>query len=199
MTPTALLLNCRSRRGAEAAATAAEALRRSGVAVVDGGCEDAAALPDAIRDAAGRVDRVVVGGGDGTLNAALPGLLDAGLPLGILPLGTANDLARTLGIPTGLEAAAEVIAAGRTRRIDVGEVNGRPFFNVASVGFGVDLTRALTRDAKRRWGKVGYAVAALRALGRLRPFHAEIVEGGETQDSRTVHIAVATAATTLAA
>jgi YegS/Rv2252/BmrU family lipid kinase len=138
----------------------------------------------------GTVDLVVVGGGDGTVNAAAPGLLDTGLPLGILPLGTANDLARTLGLPLDLEAAVGVVAGGRTRRIDLGEVNGHPYFNVASIGFGVDLTHALTSDAKRRWGPLGYAVAGLRVLRRLRPFHADIEVGGERHRTRTVHLAV---------
>ena len=65
-----------------------------------------------------------------------------------------------------------------------------PFFNVASVGFGVDLTRALTGDAKRRWGKLGYAVAGLRVLARIRPFRATIRCGDRTLRSRTVHVAV---------
>ena len=153
-------------------------------------CAEAGKLPGLIRELASQVDRVVIGGGDGTLNAAAPGLIGIGLPLGIIPLGTANDLARTLGIPLDPEAAAQVIAAGQVRHIDLGEVNGHPFFNVASIGFGVDLTRALTRDSKRRWGALGYIFAGLRALDRLKPFSAEIVEGGTTRRSRTVHVAV---------
>ena len=76
------------------------------------------------------------------------------------------------------------------RAIDVGVANDVPFFNVASVGFGVDLTRALTRDAKRRWGKLGYAAAALRVLARMRPFSAAIRCGDEVVRSRTIHVAV---------
>jgi diacylglycerol kinase (ATP) len=185
-----LVVNARSRNGADAAEAAASALERAGVPVLRRDCAEAVALPDLIRSAAGQVDRVVLGGGDGTLNAAAPGLIDAGLPLGVIPLGTANDLARTLHLPVDLPEAARVIAAGRVRRIDLGEVNGRPFFNVASVGFGVDLTRALTRDAKRRWGALGYAIAGLRALERLRPFSAEIIADGAAHYSRTVHVAI---------
>ena len=83
-----------------------------------------------------------------------------------------------------------MIATGRTRPIDIGEVNGHPFLNVASVGFGVDLSRALTRDSKRRFGSRGYAIAALRAIGRLKLFRAEITHGDSTIISRTVHVAV---------
>ena len=188
--PALLIVNSQSRRGARAAATVAGALERAGVPVIQPECNDAGSLPGLIRDLAGKAGRVVIGGGDGTLNAAAPGLLVTGLPLGIIPLGTANDLARTLGIPTDLAAAAQVVAAGRTQRIDLGEVNGHPFFNVASIGFGVDLTRALTRDAKKRWGTLGYVIAGLRALSRLKPFDAEIVEDGVTHHSRSVHVAV---------
>lgn len=188
--PALLIVNPHSRRGADAAGVVADALERAGVPVLRRDCAEAGKLPGLIREMAGTVGRVVVGGGDGTLNAAAPGLVGAGLPLGVIPLGTANDLARTLGIPTDPEEAAQVIAAGRLRRIDLGEVNGHPFFNVASVGFGVDLTRALTRDSKRRWGALGYVAAGLRAIERLRPFSVEIIENETVHRSRTVHIAV---------
>lgn len=179
-----------SRRGAYAAELTAAALHRAGIPIVRRDCVNAEDLPGLISSVADQVCQVIIGGGDGTLNAAAPGLIATGLPLGIIPLGTANDLARTLGIPSEIDSAVQVIAAGRIRRIDLGEVNGRPFFNVASIGFGVDLTRALTRDSKRRWGPFGYVIAAVRALSRLRPFTAEIIQNGSSYRSRTVHIAV---------
>jgi YegS/Rv2252/BmrU family lipid kinase len=143
-----------------------------------------------IRAHAADVDRVVLAGGDGTMNAAAPALLETRLPFAIIPLGTGNDLARTLGIPDDPAEAARVAAGGHVRAIDVGLANDVPFFNVASVGFGVELTRALTRDAKRRWGKLGYAMAGLRVLARFRPFSAAIRCGDEVVRSRTVHVAV---------
>lgn len=185
-----LVINARSRGGSVAAETVRAALQAAGIAVQPVPCDDPRRLSAAIEAAAAGADRVIVGGGDGSLNAALPALLRTGLPLGILPLGTANDLARTLGIAPDLDAAVAVIAAGRTRRIDVGEANGHPFFNVASIGFGVDLTRALTRDAKQRWGVLGYLVAGVRALRRMSRFTALIDENGHVQRSRTIHLAV---------
>lgn len=185
-----LLVNPNSRSGRDAASAVEAALGGAGLHVTSLACDSPGAMADAIRARAASLDLVVVGGGDGTLNCVAPAVMDTKLPLGIVPLGTANDLARTLGLPTAPEAAASVIAAGHTRRIDLGEVNGHPYFNVASIGFGVDLTRALTRDAKRRWGVLGYAVAALRAARRLRPFTAWIEHGGRTEMSRTVHVSV---------
>ena len=108
----------------------------------------------------------------------------------MLPLGTANDLARTLGIPEDLEAAADVIAEGALRTIDVGSVNGHPFFNVASIGLSVDLARSLTPELKRRWGRAGYALAAMRVLARARRFSAWISEGDETTRVKSLQIAV---------
>lgn len=137
------------------------------------------------------VDAVVVAGGDGSLNAAAPGLVAAELPLGIIPLGTANDLARTLAIPSEpAAAAADVVLAGRRRPLDLGSVNGRPFFNVASIGLSAELARTLTTAEKRRWGRLGYATAGLRVLARARPFHAHITHAGVTAEVHTLQIAV---------
>jgi diacylglycerol kinase (ATP) len=147
-------------------------------------------IADVIRSVRASADCVILGGGDGTLNAALPGLLDTGLPLGVIPLGTANDLAKTLQLPLDVAQAVQVVSAGIPRNIDVGEVNGIPFLNVASVGFGVELTRALTHDAKRRWGVIGYLIAALRVLRRMRPFHVTVKVGETVHCSKTVHLAV---------
>ena len=143
-----------------------------------------------IRKGAGEADAVIVGGGDGTLSRAGGVLARIGKPLGILPMGTANDLARTLGIPTDLRDAAQVILDGRRRAIDLGFVNGHPFFNVASIGLSAELSRALSPEIKRRWGRLGYGVAGAKVLARARPFTARIKEKGETVRVRTLQIAV---------
>lgn len=149
-----------------------------------------ARVPEQILRHRSEVDRVIVGGGDGTLHQALQGLVETGLPLGILPLGTANNLARTLGISTDLEEAARVAAHGLRRRIDLGWVNDRYFFTTASLGLSVHITEELTAEAKRRWGPIAYALVALRVARRIRPFRAEISWAGGTRRSRTVQIVV---------
>lgn len=133
---------------------------------------------------------VVLSGGDGTLCRAAPFLIDAGRPVGILPTGTANDFARTVKIPVAPIAAAEVIIAGHTRLVDLGEANGHPYFNVASIGMSVTLTAKLTRDVKRRWGRAAYAVTAMRAAASAERFSAHIVTPHETVDVKTLQIAI---------
>jgi diacylglycerol kinase (ATP) len=135
-------------------------------------------------------DLAIVGGGDGTINAAARGILETGLPMGILPMGTANDLARTLAIPLSLVDAAKVIVQGHTRRIDAGDVNGHLFFNVASIGLAADLARRLTPATKKRWGRLAYAVAAFQSLLSARPFSATIVTKDAETKVKTLQIAV---------
>ncbi len=185
-----LLRNRFARRGAHGLDAVRGRLEAAGIAVREATPADRAGVERAIRDHAGAVDAVVVAGGDGSLNAAAPGLVATGLPCGIVPRGTANDLARTLGVPRDPAAAAALVVAGRTRALDLGSVNGRPFFNVASIGLSAELARTLTGAEKRRLGQLGYATAALRVLARARPFHARITHAGVTHAVRTLQIAV---------
>lgn len=185
-----LIVNEKARRGRAAGEVGERMLVDNGMRVRRESCDRREALAKTIRRHAGAVDLVVIGGGDGTLNAALPALLDTGLPLGILPLGTANDLARTLAVPPVPEAAARIIVAGHTREIDIGEVNGVPFFNVASLGLSERIARELTRDAKQSLGILGYVVATVRTLVYMRPFSGEVVLDGITRRIRTIQIAV---------
>lgn len=104
---------------------------------------------------------VVAGGGDGTLNAVASILAGSNVPMGVLPLGTFNHFARDLGIPDRLEAAVRVILAGRSRRVDVGEVNGRIFLNNSSLGLYPQLVHRREEEQHRGLSK-GHAL--LRAL-----------------------------------
>lgn len=185
-----VILNGNARHGAKLADRVEEALEARGLGFLPvrlkKGMDASAVIDVHAKD----VDCVIVGGGDGTLNAAARGLMASGLPLGILPLGTANDLARTLGIPTDVEAAIDVIAGGRTRAIDLGEVNGNPFFNVASVGFSAELAMNLTKEAKRKWGVAGYAVTAAKLLWNSKPFGATLAYGTKEEHVHTLQVAV---------
>ncbi|QIR38534.1 lipid kinase [Tolypothrix sp. PCC 7910] len=191
MSPRALLLvNHHARQGQKRLTEAIQCLQETGLDLIEESTENPKRLTEIIQHYRNQVDLVIVGGGDGTLNAAVDGLVDTQLPLGILPLGTANDLARTLGIPNSLPEACKIIAAGEQRRIDLGWVNGKHFFNVASMGLSVKITERLTKEAKRRWGVFAYVATALQVIWESRPFSAEIRMNGESIRVKTVQIAV---------
>jgi YegS/Rv2252/BmrU family lipid kinase len=185
-----VLANLHARKTRRLLQSALDRLRADGLELSVASPRNLSLCSDRIRDCRDEVDLVIVAGGDGTLNAAVDGLVESGLPLGLLPLGTANDLARTLGIPADLEVACEIIRAGHKRQIDVGRVNDKHFFNVASLGLSVGITRELTKDVKRRWGVLAYWIAAARVLWRARPFRAEIRGNGDARVVRTVQITV---------
>ena len=128
-------------------------------------------LFDALAEAAKApgLDALVAGGGDGTLSCAAGHLAGTGRPLGILPLGTLNHLARDAGIPAELEEAAAVIAAGHVREIDLAEVNGRVFVNNSSVGLYPDMVRLREAEQERN-GPEQEAGDALREPDHLAPF-----------------------------
>jgi YegS/Rv2252/BmrU family lipid kinase len=182
-----LWVNPNARRGREVAAR--DELARVGIDVAYD-ASTSVSISEAIRERRDDVDMVVVGGGDGTLNSAAEGLIETGLPLGILPLGTANDLARTLDLPVDISQACEVIAAGGMRKVDVGQANDKYFFNVASIGLSVEIARSLDPETKRVWGAFAYAKTACRVAMNARPFWAEIRSAEGTSTMWTLQIAV---------
>jgi YegS/Rv2252/BmrU family lipid kinase len=158
--------------------------------LVDVQIDQSSDLSEIIRRHRDQVDLVILGGGDGTLHHALIGLIETRLPVGILPLGTANDLVRTLKLPTDPLAACEVILQGHTAAIDVGYVNGTPFCNVASIGLAVQVTQRLKRETKSRWGVLAYMIAALQSLLYSRPFSVEIDGDVGQYKARTIQVTV---------
>ncbi len=120
---------------------------------------------------------VVAAGGDGALHEVVNGVVDAGEPvhsaIGVLPLGTANDFATACGIPTAdLIDAFELIAEGTPSPIDVGRLGKRVFINVASGGFGAQVTAETPQESKRMLGAVAYFLTGLRHVTDLQAQHA---------------------------
>jgi YegS/Rv2252/BmrU family lipid kinase len=110
----------------------------------------------------------VVISGDGLIGAVGGAMAGAETPMGIVSGGRGNDLARVLGIPEEPEAAVEVLAAGHSRRIDVGEANGERFLGIVSVGFDSEANR-LANETRFIRGRLVYAYAALLTLTRWKP------------------------------
>lgn len=129
----------------------------------------AEAVSDAER---GKIDRIVAGGGDGTVNEVFAAAFAAGVPqecsLGILPLGTANDFAHAAGVPTdNLTAALRIAASAPLRWIDAGFVDGRLFVNLVSGGFGSRVTVETDPRLKQRLGGLAYAITGISRFAEL--------------------------------
>jgi YegS/Rv2252/BmrU family lipid kinase len=185
-----ILVNPQARQGEADLEAVRRVFDAGGIATVVHAFEDVAEIEANVTRYREEVDRIVVGGGDGTLNAALEAVLASEHPLGVLPMGTANDLARTLEIPPDPCLAAEVIVRGRLARIDLGWVNGKHYFNVANIGLAAKIGEILTTDMKKRWGVLAYPLAGMQAFRRNRPFRAFVTCNGRTLSMKSIQIAV---------
>ncbi len=187
-----LAVNPHARRGDDAGGRAEAALRAAGhtVTVID--CErDPQVFSSAIARRRGQIDVVAIGGGDGTLISAIAGIRELAVPLLILPLGTINELARTLSIPFDIESACRVLDDGVPHAIDVGDVNGHHFFNEASIGLSTHVVAEQTEEVKSRWGMLAIPLATLRSLGSMRPYRLAVETEHGQRHFRTVQLTVA--------
>lgn len=185
-----VIVNPKSLQGSSDLAEGLDRLRARGFDLTHFEAPSPKQLPDLIHEQHGGRELVILGGGDGTMSAAAEALVAHDLVLGILPLGTANDLARTLGIPLSLQEACDVIAEGRLQAIDVGKVNDRFFLNVASVGLGAAVQRFHRGERKRRWKLLSYPLSVLDAFRVTRSFRARLTCDDERKEFRCIHLAV---------
>ncbi|HEX8129545.1 MAG TPA: diacylglycerol kinase family protein [Pyrinomonadaceae bacterium] len=156
------------------------------------GANDAAEAAEAAASA-GVYDRLFVAGGDGTLNEVVNGVarIDGAferITFGLVPLGTGNDFASALGLPEEIEAAIEILLAGRTLLADVGDVNGRRFVNVSAGGFIAEVSDAVNPQLKTIAGKLAYLVGGAQVLLDYEPVRAAVRLLAE--DGRTVERAL---------
>ena len=174
--PTYALVIHGSRAGDEGLRAAIAAARARGVRIrprVTFELGDAATF--AREEAAGGAAAVVAVGGDGTINEVLNGLSGSEVPMGIVPLGTANDFARQAAIPDDPEHALDLILRGRPMRLDTAELNGRRFLNVSAGGIGAEATAETGAAAKAALGPLAYALTGLRKLVTLESHRLTLV------------------------
>jgi len=146
--------------------------------------------PDYFASLVQQAQMVIVAGGDGSINHVLQSLVGTDKLLAVIPMGTANDFARNLGIPTDPSQACELIVAGNIAALDVASVNGHYFVNVAHIGLGVSVTYELTEEIKKRWGIFSYLRAFISTLKRLRSFRAKLNVDGRVKRHRLLHLSV---------
>src|SRR5215213_2507366 len=163
----ALIVNTRSRSGERTFFQALDRLQELGVPLgVTYAIRDPARLPETVRE--------VLDDGYGTVSSVVDFLAHHDSVLGLLPLGTANDFARTLDIPQDIEGACKTIAEGKLVDVDLGLAGDNYYVNAASVGLGVEATRALSPWLKRSTGPLAYPAAAIRAFLKHEPFSARM-------------------------
>jgi YegS/Rv2252/BmrU family lipid kinase len=196
---TALIVNTRSRRGRRLFATARRRVFAGSGPAVAFPVPDPAALTATFRAAlALDPDLVIVGGGDGTLKEAVGHLVHRDIALGVLPLGTTNNFARSLGLPLSLRGAAGVIRKGKVADVDAGLVRGEAgedvFANMVSLGMSVAVAEGVPAGLKRIAGRTAYALTALRRMPVHQPFRATVRTGDDTYEFATHQLNIANGA-----
>jgi diacylglycerol kinase (ATP) len=135
---------------------------------------------------------ILVGGGDGTMTHAVDALANRESVMGVLPFGTGNSFAQSLGIPLhDLDAAVAVIARGHVARVDLGAVNGTHFANFATIGLSSEIAGATPRILKKLTGAIAYGLASIRPMLTHRAFRARIDWKGGRLSVTTQDIIVA--------
>lgn len=176
------------------------AIRAAGLEVVrELGVEDLERLPGLVRPDGRDAPIVVAAGGDGTVGGVANALVGSDAVVGILPLGTSNDFARSIKVPTNIERAVDVLWSGRITRIDAGRLTAdgqasRHFVHAAATGLNVAFANFATRaDLRRRLGRLSYAVAAAAALRERPVFECEVEQQGKIEHLELIHLSIVNA------
>ena len=175
----ALIVNAHSRKGEALFAEAKEKLEEAGIDLLAAHAVKNPALMEetvakAIADGA---PMVIVGGGDGSMSSTVDQFVGKDCVFAVLPLGTANSFARTLGLPLDLDGAIAAIANGRRRRVDLGMIDQDYFVNAASLGLSPIIGETVPDNLKRYLGRFGYLFWAIKCLAAFRPFKLILDDG----------------------
>ncbi|HYY45994.1 MAG TPA: YegS/Rv2252/BmrU family lipid kinase [Candidatus Angelobacter sp.] len=176
---------------------ARKAMRAMGLEVVrELSIEELGRLPGLLRPDGARGPIVVAAGGDGTIGAVVNAVVGTDAVVGILPLGTSNDFARSIKIPANVEHAVGLLSNGRITRIDTGRLTAdgqapRHFVHAAATGLNVAFAKFATRaDLRRRLGRLTYAVAAAAALRERPVFECDVEHQGQIEHLELVHLSI---------
>ncbi|ABW26343.1 methylglyoxal synthase [Acaryochloris marina] len=137
---------------------------------------------------------IIASGGDGTVSAIAGTTLETGIPVGIIPRGTANAFAVALGLPTDLKRACETIAAGNTRMVDAAYCNDIPMVLLAGVGFEAQMVNNASRELKNRIGTLAYVLSAAQQFFAQKDFNATVELDGQVLEFKTGAVTIANAA-----
>jgi YegS/Rv2252/BmrU family lipid kinase len=189
-----LVVNARSRKGRALFRRAVFRLREAGIRLRSAHAvrktrDLIPTVKEAVRSGA---PMVIVGGGDGSLSSAVDELVERDCVFAMLPLGTANSFARTLGIPLDLDGAIRTIATGRRRRVDLGVIDGDFYANGAAIGLSPLIGATVPHGLKKYLGRVGYLLWAIIQVFRFRRFELIVeLENGERHEMEALEVRIA--------
>ncbi|WP_375421037.1 diacylglycerol/lipid kinase family protein [uncultured Sphingomonas sp.] len=187
----ALVVNAKSRKGQHLFKRACAAMDGLPYPVDAHAVEDPKDLESTVRKAlAKKPDLLILGGGDGTVSGLVDLMVGHNVILGVLPLGTANSFARTLGIPIDIAGAVEVIRTGAPRRIDLGMIDGDYFANCAAMGISPQIAETVPHGLKKVLGRIGYLGWAAYQFTRFKPFTLIVGEGEDEVRLRVVEVRI---------
>lgn len=188
-----LIVNTYSRRGEKLFFRALDALQKQGITITASyPVRHPDRLPEIMKEAVKRKgDLVIIGGGDGTISSVVDYFANQDIVCGLLPLGTGNSFARTLGIPLALEEAVDVIVNGKVIEADLGKVNEDYFANVVSIGFPADVARNTPNWLKKILGPAAYGVIGIKYLFTSKKFCCEMNANEKKYVIRTHHVIIA--------
>jgi YegS/Rv2252/BmrU family lipid kinase len=133
---------------------------------------------------------VILGGGDGTISGLVDKLVGKGVTLGVLPLGTANSFARSLGIALDVDGAIDAILQGQPKRIDLGMIDDDYYASAAAIGLSPQIAQTVPHNAKRWFGRMGYLSWAALQFVKFKPFTVIVGEGANAQRLRAVEVRI---------
>jgi YegS/Rv2252/BmrU family lipid kinase len=187
----ALVVNAKSRKGQRLFENTCELMKGLPYPVDAHAVEHPRDLEPTVRRAlAKKPDVLILGGGDGTVSGLVDLMVGHNVILGVLPLGTANSFARTLGIPIDIPGAVEVIRTGVPRRIDLGMIDKDYYANCAAMGISPQIAETVPHGLKKVLGRIGYLGWAAYQFIRFRPFTLIVGEGDKAERLRVVEVRI---------
>ena len=185
-----LLISPKSRRGADSIALATEQLQSLGYTIINDPCQESRDPNELVMKHAHEAAFVIVGGGDGSVNMVLPSLVKTQLPLVVIPLGTANNLARHYAVPNDINEALSVITSGEEIMLDLGMVNGLYFVNVVGLGLSTYVNSSVPSKLKKYLGALAFVITAFYLSTKIRPFRLKVIADGKEYTRRSWQISV---------
>jgi YegS/Rv2252/BmrU family lipid kinase len=173
-----LIVNAKSRQGADAFEAARDGLTKAGIELLEAkAIKDPRRIGAAVKKAIKAAPMVILGGGDGTLSANIDHFLGSDMVFAPLPLGTANSFARTIGMPLEIDEAVKAIAKGEVRAIDLACIDGDYFLNNAAIGLAPMVAESVPSGLKRRLGRLGYLMWAGWSATSFKAFRLIVHDG----------------------